>query len=52
MRSFLAQFPKMVSTVKVVEEEPCMEVEKDDTRQIGFNRLVVASERIDANPAN
>ncbi len=41
MRSFLEQFPQMVDGVAVVEEEPCMEVEKDYTRQIGFNRLVV-----------
>ncbi len=42
MRSFLVQFPRMVSMVEVLEEEPCMEVEKDYTRQIGFNKLVVA----------
>jgi cytochrome P450 len=41
MRSFLKQFPKMVASIKVIEEEPCMEVEKDYTRQIGFNKLVV-----------
>jgi cytochrome P450 len=41
MRSFLEQFPKMVASIKVIEEEPCMEVEKDYTRQIGFNKLVV-----------
>ena len=44
MRSFLARFPKMVAGVTVHEEEPCMEVEKDYTRQIGFNRLVVSCE--------
>jgi cytochrome P450 len=42
MRSFLARFPQMVSSVEVLEETPCMEVEKDYTRQIGFNKLVVA----------
>ena len=42
MRSFLVQFPRMVSKVAVLEQEPCMEVEKDYTRQIGFNKLVVA----------
>lgn len=42
MRSFLVQFPGMVSKVEVLEEEPCMEVEKDYTRQIGFNKLVMA----------
>jgi len=42
MRSFLAEFPKRVSRVRIVEEEPCMEEEKDYTRQIGFNRLVVS----------
>ena len=40
-RSFLVQFPRMVSKVEVIAQEPCMEVEKDYTRQIGFNRLVV-----------
>ena len=44
MRSFLEQFPKMVASIKVIEEEPCMEVEKDYTRQIGFNKLVVECE--------
>ena len=42
MRSFLVQFPSMVSKVEVLEQEPCMEVEKNYTRQIGFNKLVVA----------
>jgi len=42
MRSFLVQFPRMVSKVEVLEEVPCMEVEKDYTRQIGFNKLIVA----------
>jgi cytochrome P450 len=42
MRSFLTHFPRMVSRVKVLKEEPCMEVEKDYSRQIGFNKLVVA----------
>ena len=42
MRSFLVQFPRVVSKVEVLEAEPCMEVEKDYTRQIGFNKLVVA----------
>jgi hypothetical protein len=46
MRSFLEQFPKMVSTVKVLEEEPSMEVEKDYTRQIGFDRLLVSCETL------
>lgn len=41
MRSFLEQFPKMVSRIQIIEEVPCMEVEKDYTRQIGFNKLVV-----------
>jgi hypothetical protein len=41
MRSFLVQFPRMVSKVEVIAQEPCMEVEKDYTRQIGFNKLVV-----------
>ena len=41
MRSFLEQFPKLVASIQVIEEEPCMEVEKDYTRQIGFNKLVV-----------
>jgi cytochrome P450 len=48
MRSFLAQFPQMVSSVKVLEATPCMEVEKDYTRQIGFDRLVVACEALPA----
>jgi hypothetical protein len=42
MRSFLTQFPRMVSSVQVVEEVPCMEMETSYTRQIGFNKLVVA----------
>jgi cytochrome P450 len=42
MRSFLTQFPQMVSRVEVLEEVACMEVENDYTRQIGFNKLVVA----------
>lgn len=41
MRSFLEQFPKMVASIQIIEEAPCMEVEKDYTRQIGFNKLVV-----------
>lgn len=41
MRRFLECFPKLVSEVKVLEEVPSMEVEKDYTRQIGFDRLVV-----------
>lgn len=42
MRSFLTQFTSMVSEIKVLEEVPAMEVEKDYTRQIGFNKLVVS----------
>lgn len=41
MRSFLKQFPELVYEVKVLQEVPCMEVEKDYTRKIGFNKLVV-----------
>jgi hypothetical protein len=48
MRSFLTQFPRMVSKVEVLEEETCMEVEKDYTRQIGFSKLVVACREIAA----
>ena len=48
MRSFLEQFPKLVSKVTVVENEPCMEVEKDYTRQIGFNKLVVSIDKLEA----
>lgn len=44
MRSFLIQFTSMVSSVKVVEEVPSMEVEKDYSRQIGFDKLVVSVE--------
>jgi hypothetical protein len=32
----------MVSRVEVLEEVPCIEVEKAYTRQIGFNKLIVA----------
>ena len=46
MRSFLTQFPQMVSSVQVLEEVPCMEVETSYTRQIGFNKLVVACRRV------
>ncbi len=41
MRSFLIEFTSKFAKVDVLEEEPCMEVEKDYTRQIGYNRLVV-----------
>jgi cytochrome P450 len=51
MRSFLDQFPKLVSAVQVVSEDPCMESEKDYTRQIGFNHLVVACENRAVNGA-
>jgi len=44
MRSFLSLFPKLVAGVTVLEEEPCMEVEKDYYRQIGFNKLVISCE--------
>lgn len=46
MRSFLAQFPQLVSKIEIVEEKPCMEVEKDYTRQIGFDHLVVKCEAL------
>lgn len=48
IRSFLLQFPQRVSSVKILQEEPCMEIEKDYTRQIGFNNLVVACEKRNA----
>ena len=44
MRSFLEQFPQVVSSVKVLEAVPCMEVEKDYTRQIGFDKLVISAQ--------
>ncbi|MEX1118774.1 MAG: cytochrome P450 [Terrimicrobiaceae bacterium] len=44
IRSFLTQLPRMVAGIRVLEEVPCMEVEKDYTRQIGFNTLVLAFE--------
>jgi hypothetical protein len=36
----------MVKRVEVLEEEPCVEEEKDYSRQIGFNKLVVACEEL------
>jgi cytochrome P450 len=47
MRSFLEHFPKKVARVNLLEEVPCMEVEKDYARQIGFNKLIVQCEVMD-----
>lgn len=44
VRGFLAIFSRSVSRIIVIEQEPCMEIEKDYSRQIGFNKLLVRCE--------
>jgi cytochrome P450 len=41
MRSFLSQISQLVDTIEVLEEVPSMEIEKDYTRQIGYDKLRV-----------